>query len=701
MDLLNSRTTILTSGSDEEKRKEILDYFHRTFDIDSRLYDHLNSAEAFYVRAEPLRHPLIFYYGHTASFYINKLNTAKLSETRINPDYESMFAIGVDEMSWDDLNDHNYTWPSVEEVQKYRQQVRDFVAELIQKLPLTMPITWDSPFWVIMMGIEHQRIHLETSSVIIRRLPLNQVQPLDEWNNCPDHGKAPENTLISVPGATVTLGKNKSHPLYGWDNEFGTSESEVWDFKASKHLVSNEEFLQFIEDNGYTTEEYWTAEGWQWLAYSKAVMPVFWIEEKGNYRLRTVSSEIEMPWNWPVETNYLEAKAFCNWLAKKKNNTIRLPSENEWYRLHDLHNIEDQPYWKKAPGNINLEHWCSPCPVDHFRFENFYDLIGNVWQWTETPISGFEGFEVHPWYDDFSAPTFDTQHNLIKGGSWISTGNEATRDSRYAFRRHFFQHAGFRYVESDQPLGINEVMYESDAAVSQYCEAHYGDSFFGVQNFPEKCATICLELMAGKTKNRALDLGCSVGRASFELAKEFRFVNGLDFSARFIRIAHQMQEKGYIRYELPEEGEIVSYHERCLNDLGLIDTPQKIDFFQADAQNLKPQFEDYDLILAANILDRLSNPGEFLSNIHKRLNMNGYFVLTSPYTWLDEFTPKQNWLGGFRKDGEPYATLEGVSSLLKKNFQMVTAPMDIEFVTRETSRKFQHSISQVTIWQKT
>ena len=62
--------------------------------------------------------------------------------------------------------------------------------------------------------------------------------------------------------------------------------------------------------------------------------------------------------------------------------------------------LRDQPYWQKAPGNINLEHWASSCPVDQFRFGEFFDLIGNVWQWTETPISGFDGFEVHPFYDD-------------------------------------------------------------------------------------------------------------------------------------------------------------------------------------------------------------------------------------------------------------------------------------------------------------
>ena len=122
--------------------------------------------------------------------------------------------------------------------------------------------------------------------------------------------------------------------------------------------------------------------------------------------------------------------------------------------------------------------------MNRFPFGEFFNVIGNVWQWTETPITGFDDFQVHPYYDDFSTPTFDTQHNLIKGGSWISTGNEATRDCRYAFRRHFFQHAGLRYVQSEQPLAMPEAMYETDSAVSQYCEAHYGKTYFDVPNFP-------------------------------------------------------------------------------------------------------------------------------------------------------------------------------------------------------------------------
>ena len=338
--------------------------------------------------------------------------------------------------------------------------------------------------------------------------------------------------------------------------------------------------------------------------------------------------------------------------------------------------------------------------MNRFRFGEFFDIIGNVWQWTETPITGFDGFAIHPYYDDFSTPTFDTQHNLIKGGSWISTGNEATRDSRYAFRRHFFQHAGLRYVQSEQPLVMPEAMYETDVAVSQYCEFHYGRTYFDVANFPARCAEICGRHTQGRPRRQALDLGCAVGRASFELAKEFDRVTGIDFSARFIRVALQLKEKGVAHYELVEEGEVVSYHEARLAELGLDRVADRVEFFQGDATNLKPQFTGYDLILAANLIDRLYDPKKFLETVHERLHPGGVLVITSPYTWLEEFTKKENWLGGVRRAGEPYLTLDALRELLSPHFVMLDEPRDMEFVIRETRRKFQHTLAEVTAWER-
>jgi 5-histidylcysteine sulfoxide synthase/putative 4-mercaptohistidine N1-methyltranferase len=698
--LKKTRTVVLNSGDPEKKRAEILDYFHATFDIDEKLYDTLRYDESFYLRADRLRHPLIFYFGHTATFFINKLTIARVIEQRINPLYESMFAVGVDEMSWDDLDERHYDWPTHQQVKEYRNKVREVVDGLIRSLPLTLPITWESPFWGIMMGIEHERIHLETSSVLIRQLPIDQVQQLPFWDICSESGEPPVNEFAAVPGGTVTLGKGREHPLYGWDNEYGVHQAHVADFKASRFLVSNREFLEFVEAGCYCDRQWWNEEGWNWREFKQAEHPLFWIRSGDGWKLRTMASEIPLPWNWPVEVNQLEAKAFCQWMSARSGKSVRLLTEDEWNRLRDLCEIPDQPFWDKAPGNINLEQWSSSCPVDRFRNGEFYDVIGNVWQWTETPIYPFHGFEIHPWYDDFSTPTFDTRHNLIKGGSWISTGNEATRDSRYAFRRHFFQHAGFRYVESSAPVVTHDDRYESDTLAAQYCDAHYGPCHFDVPNFPATCAGIALAAMAGRTKGHALDLGCALGRASFELAKGgFEHVTGLDFSTRFFRLAARMQEEGYLRYAFPEEGEIVSYHESGLKELGLDEIRDRILFSQADACNLPEKFCGYDLVLAANLIDRLYSPRRFLSTIHERMNPGGLLVLTSPYTWLEEYTGKEEWLGGYRDAGEPVWSLDGIKEALAQHFSMLGAPRDVPFIIRETRRKFQHTVAELTVWE--
>ncbi len=91
-DIKGIRTLVLNQGSAEEMRTRIRHYFHKTFDIDEKLYESLSNDDAFYLRADPLRHPLVFYLGHTAVFYINKLNIARIVSERINPAYESMFA---------------------------------------------------------------------------------------------------------------------------------------------------------------------------------------------------------------------------------------------------------------------------------------------------------------------------------------------------------------------------------------------------------------------------------------------------------------------------------------------------------------------------------------------------------------------------------------------------------------------------------
>ena len=697
-----TRTTVLNTGEAEQKREEILRYFHKSFDLYESLFDCLANEEAFTTKASPLRHPLIFYFGHTAVFYINKLNAAKLIDERVDPALESSLAIGVDEMSWDDLNDNNYPWPTRDQVKDYRDKTRAIIDRFIRTCDVQLPVGWDDPLWMIMMGIEHERIHLETSSVLIRELPLSMVQAHELWGTiCTSSGTAPDNELLPVTGGDISLGKSRQDPLYGWDLEYGTQTNTVADFKAGKFLVSNQEFLDFMQAGGYTTRRYWTDEGWGWIRYRHATHPVFWVSEGDSYRYRTMLEVIDMPWDWPVDVAYLEAKAFCNWKSEQTGTHIRMPTEAEWHALRNTVDT-DQPYWDRAPGNINLEYYASSCPVNRHEFPGgFYDLIGNVWQWTETPVDAYEGFEVHPAYDDFSTPTFDGKHNIFKGGCWASTGNYAIKDARYAFRRHFYQHSGFRYIQAEPIPESKMNVYEKDDMVAQYIEFHYGDSYFGVPNFPVACIAEASSHWQGRKMQRALDIGCATGRSSFELARQYEHVDALDFSARLIQAPTALQASGIQRFALQDEGDLVTYKEVTIEELGYQDIKDKVSFMQGDACNLPEKFADYDMVFAGNLIDRLYDPALFLNLIKGRIRQGGLLVITSPYTWLAEFTDKDKWLGGFKADtGESYTTLDGLRETLAPEFQQLGTETDVPFVIRETRRKYQHSVAQLTVWEK-
>ena len=627
---------------------------------------------------------------------------AKFTDARVNPAFEAMFAIGVDEMSWDDLDESHYDWPTVAEVRAYRDKVKARVVSLIQAMPIELPITQDCPAWLILMGIEHERIHLETSSVIMRMLSLDLIdgQKAKDWPICSDTGVPPAIEWLPVDAAAITLGKKASDDTYGWDNEYGSEEHTVDGFQISTTLISNQDFMGFVEAGGYTEQKYWTKEGRQWLAFTQAKHPRFWRATlNGKFLQRNLFTEMPLPLDWPVEVNYLEAKAYCNWQAERSGKPVRLPTEAEWQLVRD----SQLGVGEAASGNINLEQYASSCPVTANPQGKLYDVTGNVWQWSETAIDGYPGFAVHPWYDDFSTPTFDGKHNLIKGGSWISTGNETLASSRYAFRRHFFQHAGFRMVISDSAVESQEQdnVYETDALVAQYCEFHYGSDYFSVNNFPKACIENLMDQVRDKNieTGKALDLGCAVGRSSFELARYFQHVDAVDFSARFIQQGVKLQSSNRLRYTLPVEGDIVEYREVLLDKMGYDDVKDRIQFLQGDACNLKPELTDYNVVFAGNLIDRLYEPKLFLDSITQRILPGGLLVLTSPYTWLEEYTDKENWLGGTKVNGENFSTLDALKLHLGELFEFEDA-RDVPFVIRETARKYQHTNAQMSIWRK-
>jgi SAM-dependent methyltransferase len=417
--------------------------------------------------------------------------------------------------------------------------------------------------------------------------------------------------------------------------------------------------------------------------------------------------------DWPVDINHLEASAFCRWKSHKTGQAIRLPTEAEWTHMRNVAyplysttldqsvtgpssggQVNDQPYWARAPGNLNLEYYTSSSPVDMFPFPGsfpLFDVVGNVWQWTETPISPFPGFAPHPLYDDFSVPTFDGRHNLLMGGSFMSTGNEALRSARYAFRRHFMQHAGFRYIVSDTPLPPAEdgVVTEPDPVISVIIHEHFAHPQpLNLPNYSQSLAGIVLQAVCSapappppspspsSSQWRACEVGCGVGRTCFELVTSGRFehVTGVDRTARLIRLASHLQHQPHVAlpYCLTSEGELQAYHEVRLDSVGLTLTPEadsSLLFLQGDVNNLDDRhFKAINLLILNGVLEQMTEPALFLSSIHHRLPIAGVLVISTSFSWDEEVTVKDQWLGGRRENGESINSAQSMHDILVPHF---------------------------------
>jgi putative 4-mercaptohistidine N1-methyltranferase len=249
-----------------------------------------------------------------------------------------------------------------------------------------------------------------------------------------------------------------------------------------------------------------------------------------------------------------------------------------------------------------------------------------------------------------------------------------------------------------------ENIYESDLLVDQYLLFHYGtaedqlpypdgprDALF----YPARCVSEFLPAVG--VVERALDLGCAVGRSTFELSRWAARVVGIDLSHRFIAAANSVRETGRIEIRRVEEGELTTRLSRQLpNDL----RPERCRFEVGDATELPADIGQFEVVLAANLIDRVKKPGKLLDSFARLIRPGGHLILCSPYTWLEEFTPKSDWLGGkYDAAGKPELTLDGIKRSLLAGFDH-RLTKDLPFLIREHTRKFQWSVAQATLWER-
>ena len=242
--------------------------------------------------------------------------------------------------------------------------------------------------------------------------------------------------------------------------------------------------------------------------------------------------------------------------------------------------------------------------------------------------------------------------------------------------------------------------YESDAGVEQYLLFHYGTpeqicpllpEARMACGFPLRCVSETLPHLGLLQRMRALDLGCAVGRSSFELGRHFDEVVGIDFSARFVAAAQSMQGERAVTVRAAREGD--AKDELRLELPGDLRTDH-VRFERGDACDLAQDVGTFDLVLMANLIDRLPDPAKCLARLPGLIASGGGLIITSPYTWLEEYTPREKWLMD-----EEGGTLGALKRILGPAFEL-RQTLDLPFLIREHRRKYQWSVAEASVWRR-
>jgi iron(II)-dependent oxidoreductase len=379
--------------------------------------------EAFYERPVPERHRIIFYFGHLEAFDWNLISQAA-AVPAFYPEFDQLFAFGIDPKAGQTQQDERSDWPEIEEVKQYNRRVRETLDDVSNQISEQMLST----------ALEHRLMHAETFAYLLHALSIDQklipsVAPLPQ-------SASPVQVMREIPGGTVTLGQSREHHNgryhFGWDNEFEGHEVSVASFAMSKYKVTNREYLEFVR--------------------AGAKPPHFWKWHKGQWYWRGTWEEVPLPLDWPVYVTHEEASAFATWAG------MRLPTEAEFHRAaYGTVRDEERPYpWgNEQPdsrrGNFGGTRWdpisVTATPLGDSAF-GVSQLVGNGWEWTSTAFQPFPGFQPVSFYPGYSARFFDGDHYVLKGASARTDPKLLRRSFRNWFRPNFpYVYAGFRCVE--------------------------------------------------------------------------------------------------------------------------------------------------------------------------------------------------------------------------------------------------------------
>lgn len=406
--------------------------------------------EGFLARPIAERHRLVFYLGHLEAFDWNLLVRDCLQQPSRHPQWEQLFAFGIDPIDGGLPRDQRSDWPDVDSIRQWGQTLREDVDRVVEHADFR---GWLQDGWAIHIAIEHRTMHAETLSYLLNRVPLDQLLPATAPQ--PPSAPPPRQELVAIPAGRATLGLSRREaPHRGWDNEYDEHQVAVPAFRIDRHAVTNADWLAFVSAGGYQQQRFWAPADWDWIQQRGIEHPGFWRRRDDGFWLRAMHQQIPLPLSWPVYVSHAEASAYA------KSRGMQLPTEAQWHRAAlgtPAGGERSFPWGEEAPqpgvhGNFGFAS-PDPAPVDaHPRGASAFGvhgLCGNGWQWTRSLFAPFLGFEPLPFYRGYSADFFDGRHYVLKGGSPATDTGLLRRSFRNWFQPHYpYVYATLRCVDS-------------------------------------------------------------------------------------------------------------------------------------------------------------------------------------------------------------------------------------------------------------
>jgi len=213
--------------------------------------------------------------------------------------------------------------------------------------------------------------------------------------------------------------------------------------------------------------------------------------------------------------------------------------------------------------------------------------------------------------------------------------------------------------------------YEQERTLHEYLAFHFPDGDFlepllgAATPAPENRFPLALRrLWDRRPRGAALDVGCACGRMTFELAQDHRHAVGLDTAGMLVRGAVSVRDSGRARYRTVREGELFDEHDVSVK------SAQNTAFLVGSALALPFPDRFFDTVLALNLVDRVPDPARALNELERVVRPGGQLLITSPFTWLEDFTPPDRRLGGFVRNGGPVRGIETIRQRFANGFSI-------------------------------